>query len=161
MQHISITDVVFSYWLYVSTPYKAEGVGVFHKTPLIVEMTELKYVCIRYFSIVSRQVIYLVATFNLTFMDTYILRWRHVLLEWYYPERKRPRAAFVYNHILRRRGTSMRAAFQYVRDLMTRKSNPSIFIDYLAETLVIQLHRSCAYQKNVENKINRHLLVVN
>lgn len=79
---------------------------------------------------------FLLIAFVLTCIDTYVLRTRHYILESYYPERVRPRAAWLYNHILRRRGSSLRDVFNYVRDLMNRTSNPSVMIDLLAEKSV-------------------------
>jgi DC-STAMP-like protein len=84
----------------------------------------------------------LFATFIITIFDIYILRTRHWILEKYYPERRRPRAAWLYNHILRRRGTTLREMFHYVQDLLNRTSNPSVMIDFLADRYSIFVRRA-------------------
>jgi len=43
--------------------------------------------------------------------DTYFLRTRHYFAEMFYPDRVRPRAVWLYNHILRRRGPFLKFIF--------------------------------------------------
>jgi len=47
----------------------------------------------------------------LVIFDTYFLRTRHYFAEKFYPERVRPRAVWLYNHILRRRGPFLKFIF--------------------------------------------------
>ena len=47
----------------------------------------------------------------LVVFDVYFLRTRHYLAAKFYPERVRPRAVWLYNHIMRRRGPLMKAIF--------------------------------------------------
>ena len=47
----------------------------------------------------------------LVIFDTYFLRARHYFAGKFYPERVRPRAVWLYNHIMRRRGGILKSLF--------------------------------------------------
>ena len=47
----------------------------------------------------------------LVVFDTYFLRTRHYVAGKFYPERVRPRAVWLYNAIIRRRGPLMKSLF--------------------------------------------------
>jgi len=47
----------------------------------------------------------------LVVFDTYFLRSRHYFAAKFYPDRVRPRAVWLYNHIMRRRGPLMKSIF--------------------------------------------------
>ena len=47
----------------------------------------------------------------LVVFDTYFLRMRHYVAEKFYPDRVRPRAVWLFNHILRRRGPMLKVLY--------------------------------------------------
>ena len=64
-------------------------------------------------------------------LEAYLLRLRHIIAGTYYPQRERLRAAWLYSHILRRRGTVLKSLRRDVK-INFKKTNEDEKLSFLA-----------------------------
>jgi len=85
----------------------------------------------------------------LVVFDTYFLRSRHYFAGKFYPDRVRPRAVWLYNHILRRRGPFLKFVFFNVYQNSKNTFQSSLYDVIVARSVPVWLSGNALASINV------------